>query len=172
MQLLPTIFRTKPCIPELDFAGTVEQLGDAYPLSGLLKPGMSVFGSIPVGDRVRGSGSLAEYVAVEPEFVVSLPAGMEMQEAAGLGVAGCTALKLIDAAVLRDGMKVLVNAAGGGIGSMVTQRAREKIGKSGKLVAVCSAEKEEMVKGLGADEVSVTLSMCGRARLSMIYCYR
>lgn len=153
MQLAPTFLRTRPCIPELDFAGTVAHLGAAYPLAGTLKPGMRVFGSVPVGAHMRGSGSLAEFVAVAAEDVVPVPDGVELREAAGLAVAGCTALKLLDAARVQEGMKVLVNAAGGGIGSLVLQMVRGAAGPAGVVVAVCSGEKAELVRRLGADEV-------------------
>jgi reticulon-4-interacting protein 1, mitochondrial len=154
MQLLPALFRTKPCIPELDFAGTIVQLGDQYPISGKLRPGMKIFGSVPVTDHVgRGSGTLADCVAVEADYVLPIPAGMKLEEASGLGVAGCTALKLLDAVQVKEGMRILVNAAGGGIGSLVLQMVREAVGKTGYVVAVCSAEKKELVHQLGANEV-------------------
>jgi reticulon-4-interacting protein 1, mitochondrial len=154
MQLAPSFIRTKPCIPEMDFAGTIVKVSEDYPLStGSLEVGMQVFGSVPVGEHMKGSGSLAEYVAVGADFVVPLSEAMKLAEAAGLPIAGCTALKLFDAAKPNDGMKALINAAGGGIGCSILQMIREAVGKTGKVVAVCSSEKEELVKRLGADEV-------------------
>ena len=50
-------------------------------------------------------------------------------------------------------MTVLINGASGGIGSMAVQMAKSAVGKSGKIVAICSKANIEMVKGLGADEV-------------------
>lgn len=154
MQLAPSFIRTKPCIPELDFAGTVAKLCDEYSLSGQLKVGTKVFGSIPVSDHMKGSGTLAEYVAVEAKYVYPVPKGMKLEEAAGLGVAGCTALDLFDTARVNEGMRVLVNAAGGGIGCLILQMVKKAIGSTGTVVAVCSDEKAELVRSLGADEVS------------------
>jgi NADPH:quinone reductase-like Zn-dependent oxidoreductase len=156
MHLAPSIFRTKPCIPELDFSGTVTSVGSAVPESRGLTPGTPVLGSILVGDHMKGSGALAEFVVVDAESVVALREGASrerMEEVAGLGVSGTTALVLVEKASLTVGDKVLVNGASGGIGSMVLQLAKEKVGRAGKVVAVCSGENAEFVRKLGADEV-------------------
>jgi len=117
---------------------------------------MAVFGSIPVGFHLKtGAGALAEYVAVESQCVVGTPEGKQGEEVAGLGVAGCTALLLVEKAGLKRGDSVLVNGASGGVGHMVVQMVREVVGESGRVVAVCSegGGNGEMVRGLGADEV-------------------
>ncbi|TKA64351.1 hypothetical protein B0A49_12300 [Cryomyces minteri] len=92
MQLCPSIVRTKPCIPELDFSGCIISVGSSIPEARGLKVGMDIFGSVLVGPHIsKGAGSLAEYVAVEANCVVRMPeAGgdgrMEkMEKAAGLG---------------------------------------------------------------------------------------
>ena len=102
-----------------------------------------------------GTGALAQYVAVESACVVKSPEGKRGQEVAGLGVAGCTALVLVDKAKLKKGDSVLVNGASGGIGHMVVQMVREMVGESGRVVAVCSEGEGngKMVQGLGADAV-------------------
>jgi len=154
MQLCPFILRTSPAIPELDFSGTIVSVGPDVPASRNLEPGTPVFGSVLVGTHVRtGSGALAEYVAVEAGSVVRKPENASFEEAAGLGVAGSTAVALIEKAGLKEGESVLVNGASGGIGTMVVQLAKEAVGQSGKVVAICSGKNIEMVKKLGADEV-------------------
>ncbi|KAH7379791.1 zinc alcohol dehydrogenase [Cadophora sp. MPI-SDFR-AT-0126] len=154
MQICPMMFRAKPAIPEMDFAGTVVQIGPNVAESRNLKAGAEVFGSVLVGSHIRaGKGSLAEFVVVSAENVCLKPENMSFEEAAGLPVAGCTALALVHAAKLQEGMKVLINGASGGIGSMAVQMAKVAVGKSGKIVAICSKPNVEMVKGLGADEV-------------------
>ena len=75
-------------------------------------------------------------------------------EAAGLGIAGVTALSLLDGAKLKAGEKVLVYGASGGCGSLALQLAKDAVGVDGKVVAVCSERNFGMVKPLGADEVS------------------
>ncbi|PVH71951.1 zinc-binding oxidoreductase [Cadophora sp. DSE1049] len=153
MQICPMIFRAKPAIPEMDFAGTIVQVGPDVPDTRNLKVGTKVFGSVLVGAHIwAGKGSLAEFVVVAADNVCLKPENMSLEEAAGLPVAGCTALTLVDAAKLKEGMKVLINGASGGIGSMTVQMAKSAVGESGKIVAICSKANIEMVKGLGADE--------------------
>jgi NADPH:quinone reductase-like Zn-dependent oxidoreductase len=168
MQLCPSIFRTKPCIPELDFSGTVVSLGPSVPASRGLGKGVEVFGSVLVPAHLKGAGSLSEYVALEADGVVPMPKaategseGLGKEEraekAAGLGVNGCTALmQMMEAEKrgLKEGMRVLVNGASGGIGTMVLQLARKAVGPSGQVIAICSGKNAELARKLGADEVS------------------
>lgn len=74
-------------------------------------------------------------------------------QSAGLPVSGCTALALLKAAKLEEGMRVLVNGASGGVGSLVVQMVRRAVGEGGTVVAVCSGGNAEMVRGLEAGEV-------------------
>ncbi len=160
MQLCPFLFRTIPAIPEMDFSGSIVQVGQDVPKGRNLKSGSEVFGSISVGSHVRaGKGTLAEFVKVHAEDVCLKPDALSLEEAAGLPITGCTALALLDAVKLREGMSVLVNGASGGIGSLVLQMVKKEVGKSGRVVAVCSKGNIELVKGLGADEVSANLVM-------------
>ncbi|KAH7089980.1 chaperonin 10-like protein [Paraphoma chrysanthemicola] len=147
LHLLPFVFRASPAIPELDFAGIVEGIGsDVVDV----KVGDEIFGSIPVGQHARTtSGSLAEYIVVERSRVVKKPANTTLSEAAGLGVAGSTALDLVKAAKLKNGDAVLVNGAAGGIGHLVVQICMNKVGPSGRVVAICSRSNVDWVKELG-----------------------
>ncbi|CZT00213.1 related to zinc-binding oxidoreductase [Rhynchosporium agropyri] len=154
MQICPMIFRATPAIPEMDFAGIIIQVGPTVPDSLKLRSGTEVFGSVLVGTHIRrGKGALAEYVVVGEENVCLKPENMSSEEAAGLPVAGCTALALVDAARLKTGMKVLINGASGGIGTIAVQLARVAVGEGGKVVAICSKANIELVKALGANEV-------------------
>jgi NADPH:quinone reductase-like Zn-dependent oxidoreductase len=164
MAIFPSIAYRYPAIPELDFSGTVvtppahagehQDPVDSSPF----KPGDLVFGSIPVGLHLRGVGALAEYITLPPSTVAHLPSNPSISEAdmlvqaAGLPVSGCTALALLKAAKLEAGMRVLVNGASGGVGSLVVQMVRRAVGEGGTVVAVCSGGNAEMVKGLGAGE--------------------
>jgi reticulon-4-interacting protein 1, mitochondrial len=154
MQFCPSILRTKPCIPELDVAGEVIEVGVGVPFHRDLAPGRRVIGSIPVADHLKGQGALAEYITIEAAYVVEAPRVLSLEEASGLPIAGCTALALLSKARLTKGQRVLVNGAGGGIGTLVTQMVRDAIGSDGFLVAVCSAEKQTLLRDLGATEVS------------------
>jgi reticulon-4-interacting protein 1, mitochondrial len=153
MQLLPTLFRSKPAIPEMDFSGEIAAVGPGVPSSRRLLVGSLVFGSILLGTHLGGAGALAEYVVVSAENVVRKPENVSLEESAGLGIAGCTALTLIERARLKQGDSVLVNGASGGIGTFVVQMAKNIVGESGRVVAICSGRNVELVKGIGADEV-------------------
>jgi NADPH:quinone reductase-like Zn-dependent oxidoreductase len=173
ISLAPSFLRKKPTVPELDFSGTVVSVGASVASTRPdLTPGSSVFGSVHIASMMKtGGGALAEYVAIEAERVVKVPEGMGMEEAAGLGVAGCTALELVDKAKLEEGTRVLVNGASGGIGVLVVQMVRQRIGKTGVIVAVCSGANAEMVRGLGADEVGVSGSFPRLVLLLYFECY-
>jgi NADPH:quinone reductase-like Zn-dependent oxidoreductase len=144
MQLLPFTFRSTPAIPEMDFSGIVVSS------SCDLKPGTQVFGSIPLSQHVKTtSGTLAEYVAVPQTAVVPKPDSISMEEAAGLGIAGATALQLLKAARLKTGDSVLVNGASGGIGHLVLQMCCHTVGPTGRVKAICSSRNAEWVEKLG-----------------------
>jgi NADPH:quinone reductase-like Zn-dependent oxidoreductase len=116
-----------------------------------LSVGVKVFGSIPVGQHVKhGMGALAEHIVVEHDAVAKVPenAGMEMKEVAGLGIAGATALALMNAADVKEGEKVLVVGAGGGIGHLVLQMCYEKVGENGRVVAITSSRHESWLRQL------------------------
>lgn len=165
MHFVPFILRHSPAVPEMDFSGVVVELGPATENDSLtggaqessFKVGDRVFGSIEVPTHVGGGhGALAEYVVVNPKHCCRAPANAKMEELAGLGIAGTTALRLIKTAEpwLKPGAKVLVNGASGGIGSLVVQLAKNVVGDSGLVVAVCSARNRDLVLGLGPDAVS------------------
>ncbi|ETI20087.1 hypothetical protein G647_08121 [Cladophialophora carrionii CBS 160.54] len=98
-------------------------------------------------------GALSEYVVLDSRHVCIVAKAMEMPELAGLPIAGCTALCLAEKADLRHSQKILVSGAAGGVGSLVTQKVRNAVGEEGRVVAVCSREKEQLVRELGAEEV-------------------
>ncbi|KAF9266615.1 NAD(P)-binding protein [Marasmius fiardii PR-910] len=156
LQLCPFLFRNRslPAIPELDFAGEVISSSSSAQDIDKLHKNNRVFGSIPVSDHLsKASGSLAEFVQISSDYVVHKPFKLSLKESAGLGVAGCTALTLMDNALLKEGDIVLINGASGGIGSLVIQLSKAAVGESGSIVAVCSGTNEQMVRDLGADEV-------------------
>ena len=101
-----------------------------------------------------GTGALAEVVRVPALYVVTKPEGKSFADAAGCMLAGLTARQMVMESGAKEGDRVLVNAASGGIGTMVVQMVRKIVGEKGYVVGICSGKNVEMVKGLGADEVS------------------
>jgi NADPH:quinone reductase-like Zn-dependent oxidoreductase len=125
----------------VDFAGTVEAVGGNVTE---FRPGDEVFGG--------RSGALAEYVCVpEDRAVVSKPANVTFEEAAGVPVAALTALQgLRDKGQLQPGQKVLINGASGGVGTFAVQIAKTL---GAEVTGVCSTRNVDLARSLGADHV-------------------
>jgi NADPH:quinone reductase-like Zn-dependent oxidoreductase len=108
-----------PSVPGHEVAGVVSALG--YGTTGL-SVGQRVFG---LTDWTR-DGTLAEYVAVEARNLAPLPGDVDFTVGASLPISGLTAWQgLFQHGRLRAGQSVLVHGAAGGVGSLVTQLARE-----------------------------------------------
>lgn len=131
-------------IPGLDFAGTVEEVGSG---ATRFRVGDEVYGAL----RPPHSGSYAEYIRVPETWVARKPTTLSFEEAASLPVVGLTALQLLrDKARVRNGDRVLVNGASGGVGTMAVQIARVY---GCHVTAVCSTRHLELVRSLGAERV-------------------
>lgn len=127
-------------IPGADVAGVVEQVGAKVTQ---LRPGDEVFGTC--------RGALAEYARSSEKNLVRKPAAVTWEQAASIGVAGCTALQgLRDHGRLQPGQSVLVNGAAGGVGTFAVQLAKAL---GARVTGVCSTRNIELVRSLGADDV-------------------
>ena len=127
-----------------DFAGVVEAIGGGVTD---LSVGERVFG-MPQFPSEAGYG---EYVAAPADHWAPSPATLDDVHAAAVPLAALTALKAFrEVADLRPGQRVLVHAAGGGVGHFAVQIARIL---GAEVVATASAEKATFVKELGADQV-------------------
>lgn len=107
-----------------------------------------------VGRRVitstGGSGGYAERVAVDAGGLVEVPAGVELDSAVALLADGRTATMLVRAAGVRAGERVLVEAAAGGVGTLLVQLARAA---GAEVVAAAGGERKLAVaRELGAAE--------------------
>ena len=105
------------------------------------------------GDSVFGgsNGSFAEYTATTEDRLARKPDGWTYEQAAALDVAGMTALQgLRDKAQLQPGQSVLINGAGGGVGTFAVQIAKSL---GAHVTAVTRTESVELVRSIGADEV-------------------
>ena len=125
------------------------------------KKGDKVICMLPASHTLRtGTGALAEHVRVPARYVVHKPERSSFADAAGIMLPALTARQMVAESGAKEGDRVLVNAASGGIGTMVVQMVRNVVGKSGYVVGICSGRNVEMVKGLGADEVSRSARIC------------
>lgn len=145
-------------IPELDFAGVVSVVGEGV-RSELQQQGTRVFGLLYPSSQLElltlrfNKGSLAEYIVAHQDLVALIPENTSLQQAAGLGGAGCTAVRFLEYSKLKQGDRILINGGSGGCGTMLVQIAKHIVGPTGKVVATCSGANVGLTKGLGADEV-------------------
>ena len=131
----------RPGRPGRDLAGQVEAVGRNVTL---FRPGDEVFGA-------SAGGTFAEYVCADEKKLALKPANISFEQAAGVPVAGSTALQgLRDIGKVQPGQKVLINGAAGGVGTFAVQIAKSL---GAEVTGVCSTRNVEMVRALGADEV-------------------
>ncbi|MEP5613471.1 MAG: NAD(P)-dependent alcohol dehydrogenase [Cyclobacteriaceae bacterium] len=127
-----------------DVAGIVESVGDG---ATLFKAGDEVFADI----SQYGWGGFAEYVCAKEKAFVHKPSGMSFMEAAAIPQAGVMALQGIrDYRDIQPGEKVLINGAGGGVGTFAIQLAKLY---DAHITAVDRTSKLDFMQTLGADEV-------------------
>lgn len=102
-----------------------------------------------VGRTVSGYGSNAELAIAATSGLTPLPDGLDLQVAAALLDDGSTAVGLIDNAQVRPGAWVLVEAAAGGLGSLLVQLAQQAGARV--IGAARGQDKLNLVKGLGTE---------------------
>jgi NADPH2:quinone reductase len=110
---------------------------------------------LAVGDRVvwwEAQGSYAEFVLVAADVAVPVPDDVSSEVAAAVLLQGLTAHYLAcDSYPIKPGDTVLVHAAAGGVGLLLTQIAKLK---GARVIATTSGgDKAELARGAGADEV-------------------
>jgi len=143
-RLAAGLLKPKNTILGEDIAGRVEAVGGNVKQ---FQPGDEVFGDI----AASGSGGFAEYVCTIENLLVLKPARMTFEEAAAVPMAAITALQgLRDKGQIQPGQKVLINGAGGGVGTFAVQIAKSF---GAEVTAVCSTRNVDMVRSLGADHV-------------------
>ena len=134
---------TKPKKPVLGgyFAGEVEAIGKDV---SKFKKGDQVFGTAGLK-----FGAYGEYVCLPASYtIVPKPRNMSFEEAAATPLGGLNALHFMRKANIQNGEKVLINGAGGSIGTFAVQIAKAM---GAEVTAVDSTIKEEMLRRIGAD---------------------
>ncbi|WHY88283.1 NAD(P)-dependent alcohol dehydrogenase [Neobacillus novalis] len=127
-----------------DIAGRVEAIGRNVKH---LQQEDEVFGDI----SWCGWGGFAEYVCIHEEALSIKPASMTFEQAAAIPQAAVLALQgLRNKGQLQEGQTVLINGAGGGVGTFALQIAKLH---GAEVTCVDSAIKLDMLKSLGADHV-------------------
>ncbi|MFE6307444.1 quinone oxidoreductase family protein [Nocardiopsis sp. NPDC057823] len=131
-----------PFVPGMEAAGTVAAVGEGV-------------GDLSVGQRVgwaMAPGAYADRAVVKASLVVPVPEEVSPEQAAALLLQGMTAHYLVNSVHPVAGDEtVLVHAAAGGTGLLVTQLAKERGARV--IGTVSSEEKERIARAAGADEV-------------------
>jgi NADPH:quinone reductase-like Zn-dependent oxidoreductase len=132
-----------------ELAGEVEAVGKKVKK---FKPGDPVFGLVGFGK----TGAYAEYTCLSEELggtggVLAIkPSNMTYEQAAAVPLGGLEALHFLRQANIQGGERVLVNGAGGSIGTMGVQLARHF---GAEVTAVDSSGKLDLLRSLGAVRV-------------------
>lgn len=130
---------TLPVIPGNGVGGVITATG----------PGADpALAGLRVVSSTGGTGGYAQRAAVAAALPVAVPDGLAMADAVALLADGRTAIALIRAAALRAGDRVLVEAAAGGVGSLLVQLARS----AGATVVAAAGDDRKLglARGLGA----------------------
>lgn len=123
------------------FSGEVESIGKDV---AKFRKGDPVFGSAGLN-----LGAYGEYLCLPDSCtIVTKPANMSFEEAAAVPMGGLNAFHFLRRANIRDGEKVLINGAGGSIGTWGVQIAKAM---GAEVTAVDCAIKEAMLRRIGAD---------------------
>lgn len=131
-----------------DLAGVVEAVGRDV---ADLQPGDEVFGSVWDNEPIQTAGAFAELTVAPASQVLKKPSGVTFEHAAAAVMTGTTALiAMREVGKVREGMRVLVNGASGGVGTMAVQIARLL---GGEVTGVCSSRNADLVQSLGASHV-------------------
>ncbi len=140
--------KPKNPIPGTDMAGIVESVGKSVTQ---FRPGDPVFGETIATQQWINGGAYAEYVSVRQDLLALKPDNITFEQAASVPSSGYIALQnLRDRSRLGPGRTVLINGAGGGVGTLALQIAKAH---GAHVTAVDSTGKLGMLRSLGADEV-------------------
>ena len=141
LRLVMGITRPKRQVLGGYFSGEVEAVGKDV---SKLKVGDQVFGST----KLR-MGAYGEYVCLPAEYTISTkPSNLSFEEAAAVPLGGLNAFHFLRMARVQKGEKVLINGAGGSIGTFGVQIAKDM---GAEVTAVDSGIKQNMLRRIGAD---------------------
>lgn len=135
-----------PAVLGMDFAGTVEEVGE----------GVTDFAR---GDEIYGcagglsdlQGTLADYMVADARLVAHKPKSLSMREAAALPLVGITAYEGLKRAGAAAGQKILVHGGAGGVGHVAVQLARHF---GAEVYATGTGDEQlDVVTGFGATPI-------------------
>jgi alcohol dehydrogenase len=142
--LRPIVSYSLPVVGGNELAGVVESIGSAVIR---FAPGDRVFARL----HKTTLGAFAEYAAVDEALVAKMPQSLDFVTAAGVPLAGLTALEALrEELAVAAGQKIFISGGAGGVGTFAIQIAK----RLGATVATTASERgAELVRRLGADVV-------------------
>ena len=135
--------KPKYATPGIELAGVVEAVG---PGVSRFQPGDAVYGDT----SNHGFGTFAEYMAVNEEALTHKPDAISFEEACSISHAALLALQGVQLGQLGQGQKLLINGAGGGVGTFALQLAKLQ---GATVTGVDTGKKLEAMRQLGFDQV-------------------
>jgi NADPH:quinone reductase-like Zn-dependent oxidoreductase len=143
-RMVSGLFTPKVQIIGGDIAGRVEAVGGDVKA---FEPGDEVYGDL----CMSGFGAFAEYACAPEAGLAHKPARMTFEQAAAIPQAGMLAVQgLIDVGRIQSGQKLLLNGAGGGVGTFALQMAKLY---EAEVTVVDKPGKLGMLRAMGADHV-------------------
>lgn len=142
------LLKPKNSVPGTDVAGHVESVGKDVTR---FQPGDEVFGETLTRNQWHNGGAYAEFVSVREEALALKPANLTFEQAAAVPSTGFIAVQRVrDQGRVQAGQRVLINGAGGGVGTFAVQLAKAY---GADVTGVDTTTKLDMVRSLGADQV-------------------
>lgn len=131
-----------PAVMGYDLAGVVEQRGEgATPFA----EGDRVFACMPKGSM----GAFAEYAVIPESLLAKMPASLDFDAAAGVPLAGLTALQALrDELNVQKGSRIFIPGGAGGVGTFAIQLAKWL---GAEVTTTASPRGRALVERLGAD---------------------
>ena len=143
-RLMFGLWKPKKQIPGMELSGTVEAVGKNVRT---FQVGDAVFGDI----SEYGFGSFAEYLCIHEKALVLKPAAMSFEEAAAIPHASLLAHQgLVEIGKIQKGQQILINGAGGGVGTFGLQLAKLY---DAEVTGVDTGNKLGMMQSIGFDHV-------------------
>ncbi|MGD2188140.1 MAG: NAD(P)-dependent alcohol dehydrogenase [Desulfobacterales bacterium] len=128
-----------------DYSGVINETGAAV---SQFKQGDDVFGFLPYSRKTK-QGSFADVVVVKSDTLAKKPSSITHTEAATAPTTASTALQaLVDIGGIKQGQKILVNGASGGVGSYAVQIAKSC---EAEVWGICSERNLDYIKSIGAE---------------------
>jgi NADPH:quinone reductase-like Zn-dependent oxidoreductase len=135
-------------VPGTDLSGHVESVGKNVTR---FRPGDEIFGESVRGYQWHNGGAYAEYAAVHEGSLAVKPANLTFEQAAAVPASALIALRAVrQEGKVQPGQTVLVNGAGGGVGTFAVQLAKAH---GAEVTGVDATEKLDVVRSAGADQV-------------------